>query len=79
MDEVNNNKLEYIGNIDTKYKLSPIFLYNNKLIGLHHSSNEYINNGIFLKRNINEFIERDKYSNKIINKYNRINKNINKN
>ena len=51
---INNNKIEYIGNINTKYKLSPIFLYNNKLIGLHNSSNEYINNGIFLKRNINE-------------------------
>ena len=28
--EINNNKLVYTGNINTKYKLSPIFLYNNK-------------------------------------------------
>ena len=74
---INNNKIKYTGNINTKYKLSPIFLYNNKLIGIHNSDNKYIKKGIFLKRNINEFIKRVKYSNRIINKYNRINKNIN--
>jgi hypothetical protein len=74
---INNNKIEYTGNINTKYKLSPIFLYNNKLIGIHNNDNKYIKKGIFLKRNINEFIKRVKYPNRIINKYNRINKNIN--
>ena len=74
---INNNKIKYTGNINTKYKLSPIFLYNNKLIGIHNNDNKYIKKGIFLKRNINEFINRVKYPNRIINKYNRINKNIN--
>ena len=73
---INNNKIKYTGNINTKYKLSPIFLYNNKLIGINND-NKYIKKGIFLKRNINEFINRVKYSNRIKNKYNRINKNIN--
>ena len=59
--EIINNKLIYTGNINTKYKLSPIFLYNNKLIGIHKSGNKYIKRGIFLKRNINEFIKRVKY------------------
>ena len=70
--DINNNKLIYNGNINSKYKFSPIFnLSNNKLIGIHN--NNYKKNfkkGIFLKRHINEFIKRDKYPNNIQYKYN---------
>ena len=70
---INNNKIEYTGNINTKYKLSPIFLYNNKLIGIHNNNNKYIKKGIFLKRNINEFIKRVKYPYKYNKNINEIN------
>ena len=69
--EINDNKLIYTGYINSEYKLSPIFLYNNKLIGIHNGGNKYINKGILLKKNINEFIDRVKYQNRIKNKYNK--------
>ena len=70
---INDNKLVYTGNINTKYKLSPIFLYNNKLIGIYNSDNKYIKKGIFIKRNINEFIKRVKNPYKYNKKINEIN------
>ena len=69
--EIDNNKLIYTGNINSKYKFIPIFnLSNNKLIGIHNNNdNKHFKKGINLKRNINEFIKRVKYPNNIQYKY----------
>ena len=75
--EINANKIIHYGNINSKYKFSPIFnSSNNKLIGINKNKCKCLNKGIFLKNHINEFIEiysntRIKY--RYINNINQIN------
>jgi len=61
--EINNNKLKYIGNINSKYELCVIFnLSNNKLIGIHlNNHDKYFKNEIDLKKNIHEFLIKKKH------------------
>ncbi len=50
--EIYNNKLIYTGNINSKYKIYPIFnLSNNKLIGIYNNNdnNKNFKRGIYLK------------------------------
>ena len=47
--EINKNELIYTGNINSEFKFSPIFLFNNKLIGIHNNNENYLKKDIFKK------------------------------
>ena len=54
---INNSKIRYSGNINTKIKICPIFnLSNNKIIGIHQCSSKYINKGIIMNNIVHKFI-----------------------
>ena len=56
--EVNTENIIFTGNINIKYKFSPIFnLINNKLIGIYATNHNNYNQGLFFKSIINEFMK----------------------
>ena len=57
VNDVNDSKIFFSCNINSKSKNSPIFnLNNNKLIGVYKENSKYFNEGIFFKFIINTFI-----------------------
>ena len=50
INEINKDKIIFLGNIDINSKYSLIFnLSNNKLIGIHKNNSTYYNHGLFFK------------------------------
>ena len=58
INNFNNSKIRYSGNINSNIGICPIFnLFNNKIIGIHQCFNKYFNKGIFMNEIIHKFID----------------------